>query len=210
VSDFVSRMAARLVGDAVVAQPRLRGLFEADDPAAALEVVDEEVVARSSREAAAAVLPSAVPANAPPAASPGSEMPSPPSVAASRVEALPAAAPPEHVRPPATATAVPQADPRPAPPPVADSDQEPAPPHVTVFAVPASPLLPALVPAPEAAAPTPELSEPEELQPVRVHIGRLEVRASLEEQARPRRAPEERPTAGLSLADYLRGERETA
>jgi hypothetical protein len=206
-------MAARLVGDAVVAQPRLRGLFEADDPAASLEVVDEEVVARSSREAAAAVLPSAVPAGALTAASPGSEMPSPPSpsVAASRVEARPMAAPPpEDVRPAETVTAVPQAEPQPGPPPVAESEPEPAPPHVTVVAVPASPSLPALAPLPEAAASMPDVAEPEELQPVRVHIGRLEVRASLEEQARPRREPKERPTAGLSLADYLRGERETA
>jgi len=210
VSDFVSRMAARLVGDAVVAQPRLRGLFDADDPAAGLDVVDEEVVARSSREAAAAVLPAAVPPTALPAASPrpGSETPTPPSPSAAvpRVEARPTAAPPEDVRGPATATTVPHAEPSPAPPSVAESEPEPAPPHVTVVAVPASPVLP----APEAAAPMPAATEPEELQPVRVHIGRLEVRASLAEQARPRREPEQRPAAGLSLADYLRGERETA
>ncbi len=58
--------------------------------------------------------------------------------------------------------------------------------------------------------PAPAAAEPEELQPVRVHIGRLEVRASLEEQSRPRREPEQRPAAGPSLADYLRGERESA
>ena len=202
MSDFVSRMAARLVGDAVVAQPRLRGLFEADDPAAGLDVVDEEVVARSSREAAAAVLPPR----------PGSETPTPPSssTVATRVEARPTAATREDVRPPATATTVPHAEPSPAPGLVAESEPEAAPPHVTVVAVPASPVLPALVPAPKAAVSTPTAAEAEELEPVRVHIGRLEVRASLEEQTRPQREPEQRPAAGLSLADYLRGERETA
>jgi hypothetical protein len=41
--------------------------------------------------------------------------------------------------------------------------------------------------------------------PVRVHIGRLEVRANLEQpqRQRPRREPE-RPQ-GLTLSDYLRG-----
>jgi hypothetical protein len=212
VSDFVSRMAARLVGDAVVAQPRLRGLFESADPASELEVVDEEVVARSSREAAATLLPATVPPAAP-SARPASEAPTPPAPAAAapRVEARPAAAAPEEDDPaPEAVPAVPRAEPPPATPAAAGPEAEPAPPHVTVVAVPASPVLPMHVPVPEAAVPAERDAEPEELQPVRVHIGRLEVRASLEEQARPRREPEERPVTGLALADYLRGERETA
>jgi hypothetical protein len=120
-------------------------------------------------------------------------------------------APPDaDVPAPEAVPAVPRAEPPPAPPAAAASNPEPAPPHVTVVAVPASPALPMLVPVPKATAAAPADAVPEELQPVRVHIGRLEVRASLEEQARPRREPEERPAAGLALADYLRGERETA
>lgn len=214
MSDFVSRMAARLVGDAVVAQPRLRGLFEADDPAAGLDVFDEEVVARSSREAAAAVLPAAISPTAHPVASPppGSETPTlpSPSAVAPRVEAGPTATPPDDVRGPVASTTMPHAEPSPVPFSAAEATPEPPQPHVTVVTVPASPVLPALVPAPEPAVSTPAAAEPEELEPVRVHIGRLEVRANLEERARPRREPEARPAAGPSLADYLRGERETA
>jgi hypothetical protein len=65
-----------------------------------------------------------------------------------------------------------------------------------VLAAPAGP------PAPAAAA-----AARDEPPPVRVHIGRLEVRASLEEA--PRRQPLAAPRQpdGLSLSDYLRGRR---
>jgi hypothetical protein len=45
---------------------------------------------------------------------------------------------------------------------------------------------------------------------VQVRIGRLEVRANLQEAQRPQRAPRERAAApqNLSLSDYLRGRRE--
>jgi hypothetical protein len=49
----------------------------------------------------------------------------------------------------------------------------------------------------------------EEPPPVRVHIGRLEVRANLQEQPRPAPVLQPQPAEpeGLSLSDYLRGKR---
>jgi hypothetical protein len=48
----------------------------------------------------------------------------------------------------------------------------------------------------------------EEPPPVRVHIGRLEVRANLQEAPRPAPVPQAAELEGLSLSDYLRGRRE--
>jgi hypothetical protein len=42
---------------------------------------------------------------------------------------------------------------------------------------------------------------------VRVHIGRLEVRANLQERPRTERRREEREPEGVALSDYLRGRR---
>jgi hypothetical protein len=212
MSDFVSRMAARLVGDAVIAQPRLRGLFEADGPASAIEIIEEEAVAESGRHAAESVLPTPA-LSAPPALptepTPAESAPLAPSSAVAYAGHPSAEAQPEDARPAAVATAVPRSELSPEPPP-AQANPAPGPPGLAVIAVPASPVLPANAQAPEPPAPAYEAAEQEQLQPVRVHIGRLEVRATLEDQ--PRRAPEreERPPAGLSLAGYLRGERETA
>jgi hypothetical protein len=80
------------------------------------------------------------------------------------------------------------------------------------------PALPVLVPAtptgvdsrvPEPGAPAAPAVVRDEPSAVRVHIGRLEVRANLQQTP-----PEPRPREGdspheLSLADYLRGKRET-
>jgi hypothetical protein len=65
----------------------------------------------------------------------------------------------------------------------------------------AGPLAPARAPAEQARAGQP---------PVRVHIGRLEVRASLPEAPREPVSREQPPASALSLADYLRGRREAA
>jgi hypothetical protein len=46
-----------------------------------------------------------------------------------------------------------------------------------------------------------------EREPVRVHIGRLEVRANLQEASQPRPLPEPSEPEELSLSDYLRGRR---
>ncbi len=43
--------------------------------------------------------------------------------------------------------------------------------------------------------------------PVRVHIGRLEVRANLEQPAPPLERPEPQKQQGTTLSDYLRGKR---
>ena len=48
---------------------------------------------------------------------------------------------------------------------------------------------------------------PTEPPPVRVHIGRLEVRANVQEQPRPAPPPQPAEPEGLSLSDYLRGRR---
>jgi hypothetical protein len=212
VTDFLGRLAARAVGVGTAARPRLAGLFE---PAAAagdatLEVVDEEVVA---------------PGPAPQARE------TPAAKGNGRRAAPPAQAQRAQLAPPANPAEVPAA-PRPSPRPdsVAQSNYGPAPPPgispraaepepVTVprserslpAPVDVAPLAQALPAAgareaaalPAAAAP-PRREEP----PVRVHIGRLEVRANIQPPPpeRPRREPP-RPE-GLSLADYLRGQRE--
>ena len=56
-----------------------------------------------------------------------------------------------------------------------------------------------------AAEPRPSSTQP---PPVRVHIGRLEVRAKVQEPPRPQVLREEPREQGLSLADYLRGGRD--
>jgi hypothetical protein len=69
--------------------------------------------------------------------------------------------------------------------------------HTTVAAVP-------VVTAPAAVVREPPTAE----QPVRVHIGRLEIRATIQETP-PTRPPRRRSARGdaLSLGDYLRGAR---
>ena len=83
----------------------------------------------------------------------------------------------------------------------------PASPAATpVVAFPAVRLRPARSSATPAASPALRAAEPE---PVRIHIGRVEVRANLEPSpAPPRRSPQS-PEPALSLPDYLRGERES-
>jgi len=74
-------------------------------------------------------------------------------------------------------------------------------PAATVAAEPAAPAKQAVLS--EAQPPRSAATSP----PVRVHIGRLEVRANLQEPPRPQR-PAERPRSQeLSLGDYLRGRR---
>jgi hypothetical protein len=87
------------------------------------------------------------------------------------------------------------------------SPVEPIVPAPVVAAAPLAQALPAAA-AREAARPVPAAVAREESPPVRVHIGRLEVRANLQPPApeRPRREPPR--DDGLSLSDYLRGQRE--
>jgi hypothetical protein len=195
VSDFFSRLAARAVGDAPEARPA-RGLDVSQAP-----------VAAPARSSAAPPVVRATPA----APEVRSELPEAP--VEQPVEAEPVAqhetrreelgsaetaAPVERARTPARSRA--------------DERTEPA-----LTQVPATP---AVVPAtPVAAAPIVRRVAETRLQrihsvatvaadepPVRVHIGRLEVRANLEQPA-PQPRAEKAKSEGLSLGEYLRGKR---
>jgi hypothetical protein len=205
VSDLLGRIAARAVGAPALAQPRLP-VSLAGQGAAGLEVVDEELVVpadapRRVTEPPAEPRPSE-PAQARPAtpareAKTGSPVPVPPAAAppGSAVELprqgrlLPALEPVLAVRADAEPDALP-AEPRAAAP-------------VTV--VPAAPATPALAGPAAPAVPAAVAAARDEPPPVRVHIGRLEVRASLGEPPRPQPLPQAREPEGLSLSDYLRG-----
>jgi hypothetical protein len=80
---------------------------------------------------------------------------------------------------------------------------------LTATAVPATSAAPATVAAtpPARAAVTTGAPARDDPPPVRVHIGRLEVRASLTESPRPQPLPAPSEPEGLSLSDYLRGRR---
>jgi len=78
-------------------------------------------------------------------------------------------------------------------------------------AAPVVPATPATVDFrfPEPAEPAAPAVVRDEPRAVRVHIGRLEVRANLQEAPQqPQRGTRQAPPEGLSLSDYLRGRRE--
>jgi hypothetical protein len=80
---------------------------------------------------------------------------------------------------------------------------------VAVAAPALTPAVPTVARVPEYAWPADAAAASAESPAVRVHIGRLEVRANLQEQPRrPERPPAPRPQE-LSLSDYLRGRRES-
>jgi hypothetical protein len=232
VSDFLSRVAARAVGAAPVAGPRLPSAFEGGGPAgeAGPEVVDGEALATAApRPSATTPGPEArgVERVAPPAAG----------TALSRVGAgepdgiAPAAHVPSEVGRPASFIATPERENRAVEAvPALLPERDPGPPVAAAAAdLPAADVPAAVVPragapvvvaARPAAAAVPRAARPREPEPgaataageiepppVRVHIGRLEVRANLQQPApqRPHR-DEERPPE-LSLPDYLRGKR---
>ena len=207
MSDFLSRIAARAVGAPALAQPRLP-VFLPGTAAAGLEVIDDEVVAPAT--------PPRAPAQ--PSSEPGRAEPR------SVREATPLPAAP--VEPPRTVP------PAPAPPgpaagitrqerllpalepvlairPDSESDARSAKPRATVAvtAVPATPTASVIAAPAGAAAPAAVATARDEPPPVRVHIGRLEVHASVGEAPRPQRRPEPREPEALSLSDYLRGRR---
>ena len=209
MSDFVSRVAARAVGRAAIARPRLPTLFEPAGAVRGLEVV-EEVVVRLPRSAA------------PPPAAPSRQ---PPGSLSAR-----GAAPRTRRARPAAATARTTAARERTPAgrrdeALAASQERQAPIREAIVEEPTiaedAPVLPAAAApgATVAAGPTAlakQLAPPEPQPsgtasmplPVRVHIGRLEVRANLQEPARQRSAERPRPQE-LSLGDYLRGRRST-
>jgi hypothetical protein len=211
VSDFVGRMAARAVGISVVAQPRIPGVFEeqaAGEPAS-IAVIDAEVIAPrpSPREPA----PSA-PATPPPDASIAREATSEPrdEATAPPLERLAAPSPVEKLRP---SYPVPDHDgrdeqaalPRPHARPRTQPDEPTSAPAVA--ARPAPPAVPALAFAAPSASSRPAAAPQAEPPAVRVHIGRLEVRANVQEPPREPRRREVARAEGLSLSDYLRGKR---
>jgi hypothetical protein len=211
VSDFVSRVAARAVGGAAVARPRLPALFEPAGAVRGLEIV-EEVVVRHPRSAAPP--PPAAPSRQPlgslslRGAAPRPR-PARPAAAAARTTAAPERTPagrrdealsPSRQRQASTPKAIVEELTIAEDPTVLLAA---AAPRATVAAGPT-----ALAKQPEPPEPQPPGSAPMP-SPVRVHIGRLEVRANLQEPRRQPAAERPRPQE-LSLGDYLRGRRSTS
>ncbi len=228
MSDFLSRVAARAVGEAPVARPRLPALFERPEAAeVSLEVVDEEVIAPAASAPALSDAPAevrgAVSASTLDESDPRrtQDVLPPPPLAAEPpvVDAAPEQPQvvrrtrPESVTPPALPIIDAERDER-AREGGFDlaTDSEPAGASeaavrtAPAVGVPATPAVPKAAPAAAAAE---IVARPRDEQPaVRVHIGRLEVRANL--QPAPAQPPrrEDARSEGLSLADYLRGKRE--
>jgi hypothetical protein len=224
MSEFLARLAARAVGQAAVAQPRLPSLFESGPGSQAtpdsFDVVDEEVATgrpsvapreASSASAAQSARDAASEAGSPAASSTvpvratrdGSAQRSESVVFRQRQDASDH---PVRKRPGAVVGGDPAPDGQ-----LGDAPFESDPDPRTLLTVPAVPLTPAapLTTWPEnesLRSVTPGSSEP---PAVRVHIGRLEIRANLPEPAspRPRTPPREDAAKGVSLADYLRGTR---
>ena len=194
---YLARVAARAVGQAVVASPRLPALFEERDPGttAGLEAIAVEVVVPAPRPQLPApepnepALPTA-PARVTPAVASASEPARAPAPEATPATVRKRDDPP----PPGAASPLPDADRAP------EAIQEPR----RLPVAEATLARANLVEAPRVQPPTP--AAPAEAPPVRVHIGRLEVRANLPEPAAQRRPRREEPrTPELSLSDYLRG-----
>ena len=205
MSDFLGRIAARAVGQATVAQPRVRALFAELEPASAesrLEVVKTEAPT-------AAAVPHGV------RETPRTEFPartsSPESEFAARVRSQPRPSIANLAEPVARSDALRRSDDPPArfeaeiadaAPIDADIGRQTPAEAVTaalpILAVPASPAPPEAV----------SVAREEPPPVVRVHIGRLEVRANVQEPRSPAAHRESPRPQELSLADYLRGRRE--
>ena len=208
MSDLISRIAARAVGAQALAQPRVATPLVAEG---GLEVVDEEIATWQDVRPTPAAEP--VPAAAAPAPPPPGEQVE---AATLVVEGSPAAASPgpaAEQRPrserPLPALERDSVDPTEAP--LAAPPAEPRvvarPMPVPAKAAPDTLAAPAL-PAHRWASPAHGYTSPTEPPPVRVHIGRLEVRANVQEQQRPAPpVPQPAEPEGLSLSDYLRGRR---
>lgn len=230
---LLTRVAARAVGRAPIARPRPSALFEEPGGAAAPvhEFSDQDMPAPAEGRTAAARLPhrrdGATVAH-PPAAHPRA-IASPRAPAISQPQPARQAAGHELEAPAASGAT---ARPRPAPalpgdvPGDREASRPGSPQQPAAVAAEGEPGAPRRAPAATrvAALPVPVTRAPEhghppahrrpgqapaqEPPPVRVHIGRLEVRAEVREPARreaPRLAPEPET---LSLSDYLRGKRE--
>ena len=214
MSDFIARIAARAVGEAPAAHPRLPSAFEdaGRHGEAGLEVVEAEVPAErppspahAPRATAAGDAPAPPPAEDPGVAprEPGRREPAAPAthepVTPGRPERVPAAARRPEPEPPPTETAgAVAAAPEPVP-----ATPDPAPAAVPAAAAAVPRIAHATAPARAEAT-----VAPVEPPPVRIHIARLEVRANLQHPppSKQRTRDDEQPPE-LSLADYLRGRR---
>jgi hypothetical protein len=213
VSDFLSRVAARAVASRSVARSRYR--FEQQSALdAGLEIVDEGVVATVTPDSAQ-VVPRRPAAPDTAVAVSADTLPTRPSDGAARpaVDAVPAPAPVAPTREPSL-PAVEPVEPvhelPTAPPPSARPAAAPetAPLRAAFSAEPVMRVAAAALPArPEPRRPPVAVAAAEE-PGVRVHIGRLEVRANLQEPVREQPRPEMPKAEELSLRDYLRGRRE--
>jgi hypothetical protein len=219
VSDFLSRVAARAVGEAPLARPRLPALFEASEE---LDAVDEEIVVPSPSLAA----DSASAVSSDPGATQAPERSRRRAAVRTeshRTEGITAPSPPptprhdpgEPSKPSdtlslgragvvgprrlASASARARAAPAPGIKELAQATTASA-----AVAVPARRAEPVAVPAPSVAETAASVAR-DEPAPVRVQIGRLEVRANLHEAPRSERPRQEPEPEGLALSDYLRG-----
>jgi hypothetical protein len=195
VSDFFSRLAARAVGDAPEARPS-RGLHVSSAPTAApaeLPAAPPVVRATPAAPEVRSEVPEAA-AETPVKGEPVAQQDAPHEESGTAAPPVPA----ETARTPAPARAVERSEPAPA-------------------RVDAAPVVVAATPV--AAVPSFQRVAETRLQrihsvatvaadepPVRVHIGRLEVRANLEQPA-PQPRAEKAKSEGLSLGEYLRGKR---
>jgi hypothetical protein len=219
VSDFLSRVAARAVGEAPLARPRLPALFEASEE---LDVVDEEIVVRSPSSAGG----SAAAVSSDPDATQARERSEPRAAVRTesrRTEGLTASSPPPTPRHDPGEPSKPSdtlslgrsgvVGPRRAASAFARAPAARAPgikklaqatTASAAVAVPARRAAPLTVPAPSVAQMQASVAGDEQ-PPVRVHIGRLEVRANLHEAPRSEPRRQEPEPEGLALSDYLRG-----
>jgi hypothetical protein len=210
VSGFLGRVASRAVGAATVASPRLAGPFglrEVEAPAGPEPARHAEPVSGAEREGrhqpGGSRATSAGGGGSTARTTARSAGPGRPVGGTERIDVSPApdAEPVTPPRVPSAAAELEEPDPAPAkssPPAIRSATGAPAPVVPLARATPA-------VPAPLAPATVATIAAAEQPQ-VRVHIGRLEVRASLEQPApQPRRREEPRRPPELSLSDYLRG-----
>ena len=202
MSDFISRIAARAVGTPPVARPRLPTFFAHAAAADDAEGVQVGVVAPTAPRVPARAEPP--PHEPPPEPKPDVESPAPGSpekrievaAQATRDSVLVRERSTIHEREIAEVVHV---------GPAQEERHELIPQPGATVAVQATPVVleterAAAVPAPAARA--------EDVPSVRVHIGRLEVRANVQ-QAPPQPPRRAEPRAQeLSLSDYLRGKRE--
>ena len=216
MSAFLTRLAARAVGQAAIAQPRLPSLFEAaSEPSHSLDVIDDEVAVGPEAAVTRSVAPA--PANSP-AGDRTARAVSPVAASRAAAEAIRDVAS-QRTEPARRQDAIGNPGRRRARTVVADhaateeqaiaSDTSPVA-HRSLI-VPAEPLSVARPVASRSADEATRSARPSGPEPpaVRVHIGRLEIRANLPESAPARRPARQvrEDSRSISLADYLRGAR---